>query len=129
MVHSTIPQFFCRSMHWTVSMDRFEGSLAGLPDCLALVNQVFFSRGLGKGVAESQQLAEKPDALDQLVSNLTTSSEPELVLTSAQELDLETYRVLRRAQSRVAAPRPVGKELRQAYPELRDAISKLVGSV
>lgn len=97
-------------------------------ECLALANQVFFSRGLSKSLSELQRLPDKPDGLDQLIITITTSSDMNQVIKGSEQLALGTRQVLRRIQGTIPSKTTVRDQFRQAYPEMRDIVSKLLAA-
>jgi len=97
-------------------------------ECLALANQVFFERGLQKGLAELHKLAHRPVHLEQLIATISTSPDPEQVLHAAEELACDTRRVLRELQGSLPPRTTVRDQFEQAYPELKDMVEKLLAA-
>ena len=93
---------------------------------LALANQVFFDRGLREGLTEIQKLKHRSLGMEKLILAITTSPDPGEVLQAGEELALTTRQVLRQFQESLPARATVEKRLRQAYPEIKDLIGKLL---
>ncbi len=97
-------------------------------ECLALVNQAFFERGLYKGLTELYKLVHRPAHLEQLIATISTSSDLGQVLSAAEELALGTRRILREFQASLPARATVRDAFEQSYPELKDEEGKVLAA-
>jgi hypothetical protein len=95
-------------------------------ECLALVNQVFFDRGLAKGLSESAKFIDKPTGLDQFIQTITTSPDPSQVLRASELLAMNVRQVLRRVQMSIPSNTIAYEQFQQVYPEMRDKVGKLM---
>ncbi|MDP6422004.1 MAG: nucleotidyltransferase domain-containing protein [SAR202 cluster bacterium] len=97
-------------------------------ECLALANQVFFGRGLGKSLGQTNAFKDKPDRLDQFIVTITTSPDLAEVLGACEDLANGTRQTLRQIQGSVPPTTTVVEQFRQVYPEMRDLVGKLVAA-
>jgi len=102
--------------------------VAGVWECLALANQVFFERGLARSLSAADTFQEKPDGLEQLVLTITTSPDPGQILRASVELARSTRQVLRRIQGAIPSEATYREQFRQCYPEIRDDLGKLLNA-
>ncbi len=100
--------------------------IAAVWESLALANQVVFERGLAKSLREAERFDHRPVQLASLIATLATASAPAELLAAGEQLVTETRRVLRDLQDELAAPVPVREQFREAYPEIKDAVRKVL---
>lgn len=112
------------------SSARFAGwkVVEGVWECLALANQVFFERGLAWSLHEADKFQERPENLDESVFRIVTCYDSNQILKAAEELVHDTRRVLCRIQATISSDTTVGVQFQQAYPELKDAVRKLLAA-
>ena len=94
-------------------------------ECLALVNQVFFEKGLAKSLGSSTAFNDRPDRIDELITTITTSSSSADILDAGEDLARGTRAVLRRAQASAPATTTIREQFQRGYPEFKDAGRKL----
>ncbi len=102
--------------------------VCGVVECLALANQVFFERGLGKALNELDKLERRPDGIGQLIATVTTADNADDVLAAGERLAMATREVLLAIYREIPSDAPSPDRFRQAYPELRDMVSKLLAA-
>lgn len=95
-------------------------------ECLALANQVYFERGLVKSLGETETFRAKPEQLSTLIERITRSPVIRDVATSAETLVSQTRAVLHHLQQSIRQEAPVAEQFQNAYPELKDAIRKVI---
>jgi hypothetical protein len=98
-------------------------------ECLALVNQTYFSRGWGSNHEEVLRLREKPEGLAELIEAITTSDDIGSVLTASEELAYRTREILLKAQREVSKGETVNKIFRDYYPGIHEYVAKIVSAV
>jgi len=97
-------------------------------EALALANQVVFPRGFAKGLRQPDLFAERPGDAAVLVERMTCSDDPGTVLRTAEDLVASTREVVDRLRLRDASPDKPADRFHQAYPEIRDAIGKVLAA-
>jgi predicted nucleotidyltransferase len=97
-------------------------------ECLALVNQTYFSRGWGSNHEEVLRLREKPEGLAELMEAITTSDDIGSVLTASEELAHRTRDILLRAQREVSKGETVSTVFRNYYPGIHEYVGKIVSA-
>jgi hypothetical protein len=73
-------------------------------NCLALVNQTYFSKGWGANMSQILALPDKPADLEGLIRAILMPQEPEPMLAAADRLAEEVRHILRSAQASIAEP-------------------------
>jgi predicted nucleotidyltransferase len=97
-------------------------------NCLALVNQRWFTEGWGASQAQALALPTRPDDLEELVEVLTTSPHPDAVTAAAEHLADAVGRIIqgaRAASSGATDPRVV---FANAYAEIHEHCLKVAAA-
>jgi hypothetical protein len=84
-------------------------------NCLALVNQTYFSRGWGANMAEVLALEQRPPDLERLIDAVLAPHADAEMLGAAESLTREVREILRAAQGSLAQTAPVGEVFRDFY--------------
>jgi hypothetical protein len=88
-----------RSAHWAAL--RFVNSAV---NCLALVNQVHFSKGWGANLSQVLEMSNKPAELEQMIKAIIMPADAKMVLEEADKLAMAVREILLEAQLSVAEP-------------------------
>ena len=86
-------------LHWAGW--KFVGSAI---NCLALVNQTYFSKGWGANIEQILQMPQKPNDLEGMLNGILQLGEPDETLGLAQQLAKEVRTILLTAQASLAKP-------------------------
>jgi hypothetical protein len=86
-------------LHWAGW--KFMGSAV---NCLALVNQTYFSKGWGNNTEQIMQMALKPDNLENMLNSILQPGGSTKILGYADHLASEVRAILRSAQNSLAEP-------------------------
>jgi hypothetical protein len=84
-------------------------------NCLALLNQTYFSRAWGDDFSRLMQMPDKPDDLDRRLKDILTLNDETLVLETAVTLAKDIRQLLLSAQQSVAQPVAAQAEFRDFY--------------
>lgn len=109
------------SLHWAGW--KFMGSAV---NCLALVNQTYFSKGWGSNTAEIFRMAQKPDELESLLNGILQPGEPLEMLSHAQQLADEVRAILRTAQTSLAERSSPQDEFKDFYYYIHEYKNKVI---
>jgi hypothetical protein len=97
-------------------------------ECLALVNQVTFDRGLHRALAQPEMLTHRPANLTPLIHTISTSQDMRQVQRAADELAAGTYHVLLKHVPTQPAKGTIAERFDQVYPEMKDIVRKLLAA-
>ncbi len=95
-------------------------------NCLALVNQTYFSKGWGSNTAEILQLTHKPDDLEALMNGILLSDDPDIALAHADRLAAEVRNILRAAQTSLAEPAAAQEIFKDFYYYIHEYKHKIL---
>jgi hypothetical protein len=73
-------------------------------NCLALVNQTYFSKGWGANWPQILEMPLKPQGLEQIMRNIVTPQDADNALQEADKLAKEVHGILLEAQASLAKP-------------------------
>jgi hypothetical protein len=73
-------------------------------NCLALVNQTYFTKGWGANLSQVLLMSQKPDDLDGLVRDITMPKDTESMLEEADRLARAVKKILLDAQASISEP-------------------------
>jgi hypothetical protein len=73
-------------------------------NCLALVNQTYFSKGWGSNTAQIMKMEQRPDDLEDLLNGILQPTRSDEMLAHADRLTGEVRVILRSAQDSLAEP-------------------------
>jgi hypothetical protein len=84
-------------------------------NCLALVNQTYFTKGWGANLDQALAMEIKPDGLGQMVRGLIAAQDPGFMLEQAERLAQEVRVLLGAASHSVAQPVSVQEVFEDSY--------------
>jgi hypothetical protein len=97
-------------------------------NCLALVNQTYFSKGWGANLTQILAMQDKPEGLEEMIQGIImpTATGDELVL--ADKLAQEVRETLRRAQVLVAKPAAAEEVFKDFYFYIFEYVNKVLSA-
>lgn len=107
-----------RHAGWKVSLAVIE--------CIALVNQVFFDRGLAHLLEQLPRLPIQPQDLAALITTISTADDAHAITNAAEQLALATRQLLRAQQTALSAQQTVPDVFGQSYLEIKDGLNKVL---
>jgi hypothetical protein len=84
-------------------------------NCLALVNQTYFSKGWGGNLVEVLAMREKPADLEGLINAVLMPQDTQRMLTAAVRLTKDVRRILRTAQASIGERTPAQEVFQDFY--------------
>ena len=73
-------------------------------NCLALVNQTYFTKGWGANLPQVLQMSQKPAGLEEMLRSIITSQDADGMLETAGQLAREVRGILLAAQASISEP-------------------------
>jgi predicted nucleotidyltransferase len=73
-------------------------------NCLALVNQTYFTKGWGANLSQVLAMVQKPDGLEDLIRAIIMPQDTDRMLEEADRLAQEVREILRTAQASISEP-------------------------
>lgn len=107
-----------RNAGWHVILSAWE--------CLALANQTLFDRGWGHIIEQIPRLRSKPEMLEEQVVLISTSDDPQQIVSAAEGLALGTRQILRKLLAEPPAQRTAAEVFDNSYPEIKEGIGKVI---
>jgi len=97
-------------------------------NCLALLNQTYFSKGWGANMAEVLAMAQRPADLEGIIHAILMAQDTEQVLAAADRLAQEVRRMLRAAQASVAEPAIAQQVFKDFYFYVFEYMNKVLSA-
>jgi hypothetical protein len=110
-------------LHWAAQ--KFVDSAV---NCLALVNQTYFSKGWGANLPEVSRLARQPDGLTGSLRAILLPQGPDDVLAPAEQLARGVREILREAQAALADPQDARQVFQDFYFFVREYTHKVLSA-
>jgi len=73
-------------------------------NCLALVNQTYFTKGWGANWSQILKMPQKPDGLEEMIREIITPQDTDCMIEEADKLAKEVRRILLAAQASISEP-------------------------
>jgi len=84
-------------------------------NCLALVNQMYFTKGLGANLHQILELEQKPNGLEDMIRAIVLSQDTDSMLGAADRLAKEVRDILLAAQASISAPSDAKEVFKDFY--------------
>jgi hypothetical protein len=97
-------------------------------NCLALVNQIYFSKGWGSNTAQILQMTQKPESLEVLLNGILQPTKPAEMLAHADRLASEVRAILRSAQDSLAEPSTPQEVFKDFYYYVHEYKNKVLSA-
>ncbi len=97
-------------------------------NCLALINQTYFSKGWGANLAQVRQLSLRPAELSAFVEGLTSPQTPGQLLAAAEQLRQDLRRLLLEAHASLAQPTTAQAEFKDFYFFIHEYVHKILAA-
>jgi hypothetical protein len=110
-------------LHWAGW--KFAG---GAVNCLALINQTYFSKGWGANLPQILEMQQKPRDLEHMLQAILAPEGPDSTLVEADRLAKEVRRVLLAAQASVSEPSDAKDVLKDFYFYVFEYTNKILAA-
>lgn len=94
-------------------------------ECLTLLNQTFLNRAVFE---ENERLKIRPTDLQQLITIISTASDPAGIVDAAETLAVGLRQILRQCQTAHSTQRSTKDQFHGAYPEINAQIEKMLSA-
>jgi hypothetical protein len=110
-------------LHW--ASWKFANSVS---NCLALINQTYFSKGWGANLAQVLQLPQRPADLESFFKNLTSPQTFDQLLAAAEQLAQNVRQILLDAHVSLTQPTTVQAEFKDFYFFIHEYTHKVLAA-
>ena len=97
-------------------------------NCLALVNQTYFTKGWGANMPQVLQLPKRPAALETLVESILSPNDPDMVTALAERLAGEVRVLLLHEQASLGRPVEVQLAFKDFYFFIVEYVNKVLSA-
>lgn len=97
-------------------------------NCLALLNQTYFTTGWGAHLSQVLELPAKPAGLERMLRDIVGPGAPDEVLSRAGALAKEVRRILSDAQASLAEPSDAKAVFADFYPFVSEHVAKVLSA-
>jgi hypothetical protein len=97
-------------------------------NCLALVNQTYFTRGWGANFSQALKLPKKPAGLEGTIKAIIIPQDTDRMLDAAAKLAQETREILLEAQASVATPADARDVFKDFYFFIFEYVNKVLSA-
>ncbi|MFN8374081.1 MAG: nucleotidyltransferase domain-containing protein [Anaerolineae bacterium] len=99
-----------------------------LLDCLALVNQTFFSKNWASNIAQLEQLSLRPEGLRERIMTLLTEAQLSHVVGTAQRLAADTRAIILSQTRTLNETASASGVFNGYYPAIREYVNKILSA-
>ncbi|MDP6716592.1 MAG: hypothetical protein QF368_18475 [SAR202 cluster bacterium] len=97
-------------------------------NCLALMNQTYFTRGWGANMSQILEMRQKPDGLEDMLKGVTATGIPSATLEQADRLASSVREMLRDAQLSLAEPSEAQEVFKDFYYFVFEYVGKVIST-
>jgi hypothetical protein len=97
-------------------------------NCLALVNQTYFSKGWGANLSQISAIAQKPEGLEEMMRGIIMPENPSDPLLLAEKLAREVRGILSQAQASTAEPTDAQDVFKGFYYYVFEYVNKVLAA-
>lgn len=97
-------------------------------NCLALINQTYFSKGWGANVPQILELRQRPADLETMLNGILQPQSPNQVMEQADQLALQVRKILLTAQAALAEPAEAKEVFVDFYFDVHEYKTKVLSA-
>jgi len=97
-------------------------------NCLALVNQTYFSKGWGANVPQILEMRQRPADLETMLNGILQPQSPNQVMEQADQLALQVRKILLTAQASLAEPAQAKEAFVDFYFDVHEYKTKVLSA-